>query len=158
MLDVGCGEGHCVKFFASEGVTAIGFDGLEVELVAAPSFPSCYTTSGVGPFVKPVDLVHCCEVVEHIDERYVDNVIATLASGNVIAMTHAIPGQGGYHHVNCQTASYWIKRLEALGYTFLQAETQAAKARISESGAWSFEPFFNQVSFFWGVRCKEARL
>ena len=137
MLDVGCGEGHCVKFFASEGLMAVGFDGLEANVERAVA-PILLHDLRIGPFVKPVDLVHCCEVVEHIDERYVDNVIATLANGNVIAMTHALPGQDGYHHVNCQSASYWIKRLEVLGYTFLPAETQAAKAKISESDAWSY--------------------
>jgi hypothetical protein len=126
-LDVGCGEGHCVKFFASHGLTAWGFDGLMANLERAGTPILLYDFRG-RPFVKPVDLVHCCEVVEHIDEHYVDNVIATLANGNVIGMTHALPGQDGYHHVNCQPAWYWIRRREAHGYTFLPAETQVAKS------------------------------
>lgn len=28
ILDVGCGEGHCVKFFLDAGLKATGFDGL----------------------------------------------------------------------------------------------------------------------------------
>ena len=66
------------------------------------------------------------------------NVVRTLANGRVIAMTHAVPGQGGYHHVNCQPSAYWIEKLEAIGYKFLPEETEEAKIRIAESGAWSY--------------------
>ena len=49
-------------------------------------------------------------------------------------MTHALPGQGGYHHVNCQPASYWVQRIEALGYTLRRDMTEAGKARITAAG------------------------
>jgi hypothetical protein len=28
MLDAGCGEGHCVRYFSDGGIRAAGFDGL----------------------------------------------------------------------------------------------------------------------------------
>ena len=33
-------------------------------------------------------------------------------------MTHAVPGQDGYHHVNCQLSNYWIEKVEKLGYRY----------------------------------------
>ena len=33
-------------------------------------------------------------------------------------MTHAVPGQEGYHHVNCQLSEYWIKKLQSIGFEY----------------------------------------
>jgi hypothetical protein len=137
MLDVGCGEGHCVEYFARLGVLAMGFDGLQRNIDHA-RIPIILHDLRLAPFILPVDLVHCCEVVEHIDEQYLPHLLSTLANGRVIALTHALPGQGGYHHVNCQPASYWIEKIEASGYTLRPRETEEAKRRISSSGHWTY--------------------
>jgi SAM-dependent methyltransferase len=137
MLDVGCGEGHCLRHVAGLGVHAVGFDGLAANVDRAVA-PMLLHDLRDGPFVLPVDLVHCCEVVEHIEERYLANVLRTLANGRVIAMTHALPGQGGYHHVNCRPASYWVQRIEALGYAFRPDVTDAGKDRITAAGTWTY--------------------
>jgi hypothetical protein len=31
-------------------------------------------------------------------------------------MTHALPGQPGHHHVNCQPSRYWVQRLKGIGF------------------------------------------
>jgi SAM-dependent methyltransferase len=137
LLDVGCGEGHCVQYFAASGIRAVGFDGLRRNVECAV-VPIVLHDLRDAPFHLPVDLVHCCEVVEHIAERYLPNLLPTLANGRVIAMTHAVPGQTGYHHVNCQPTRYWIDKIEAMGYAFLPRETLAAKARILQAGHWTY--------------------
>jgi SAM-dependent methyltransferase len=137
MLDVGCGEGHCLRHCAGLGIRAVGFDGLPANIERAVA-PVLLHDLRDGPFVLPVDLVHCCEVVEHVEERYVANVLRTLANGRVIAMTHALPGQRGYHHVNCQPPSYWVQRIEALGYALRRDITEAGKARITAAGTWTY--------------------
>lgn len=71
-----------------------------------------------------VDLVTCVEVVEHIDPAHVDNLIATLTSGNLLLMTHALPGTNGEFHVNEQPSSYWIEKLNAVGFGLLMQDTQ----------------------------------
>jgi len=91
-----------------------------------------------GPFITSVDLVLCCEVVEHIEEAYLDNVLRTLANGRVIAMTHAFPGQEGYHHVNCQSPDYWIEKLRLHGYEFLPEITEEGNNAIKDSGKWTY--------------------
>jgi 2-polyprenyl-3-methyl-5-hydroxy-6-metoxy-1,4-benzoquinol methylase len=137
VLDIGCGEGHCVKYFLDAGVEAAGIDGLSSNLDRAVA-PVTLHDIRSGPFTMPVDLVHCCEVVEHIEEQYLAELVGTLSNGRVIAMTHALPGQGGYHHVNCQPSSYWIEKLEGAGYRFLPQETEEGKSRIRESGTWTY--------------------
>jgi SAM-dependent methyltransferase len=137
VLDLGCGEGHCVRYFNEAGVKAIGVDGLKQNIERAVA-PIELHDLRHGPYTLPVDLVHCCEVVEHIDAIYLDNLLRTLANGAVIAMTHALPGQPGHHHVNCQSADYWIGKLEALGYEFLKRQTQAGKDRIAATGSWTY--------------------
>ena len=137
VLDVGCGEGHCVRYFADRGVRAYGFDGLRSNVQRAV-VPIAWHDLRSGAWQMPVDLVHCCEVVEHIDQAYLPNLLRTLANGRVIAMTHGMPGQTGYHHVNCQPSVYWIERLERLGYRFLADATAEGKARIAASGTWTY--------------------
>ncbi len=119
VLDVGCGEGHAVKFFSRLGIAAFGIDGLRINIDRAVH-PIALHDLLSGPFYMPVDLVWSCEVAEHIEESKVDNFLDTLSNGKVIAMTHAVPGQGGHHHVNEQPASYWIEKLRSRGYIFHQ--------------------------------------
>ena len=115
VLDVGCGEGHNVNYFYKLGVVAHGIDGLRVNLERA-IFPIAWHDLTTAPYYMPVDMVVCIEVVEHIEEQYVSNLLDTLTNGRVICMTHAMPGQDGHHHVNCQPDEYWINHLEARGY------------------------------------------
>jgi cyclopropane fatty-acyl-phospholipid synthase-like methyltransferase len=115
MLDVGCGEGHSVLFFHRNGVRAHGIDGLRTNVLRAVT-PIALHDILTGPYFMPVDLVWSCEVAEHIDPAKVDNYLDTLANGRVIAMTHALPGQGGHHHVNCQPKEYWIEHITRRGY------------------------------------------
>lgn len=137
LLDVGCGEGHCVRYCAGLGIRATGFDGLRANVKRAVA-PIELHDLRIAPFICPVDLVHCCEVVEHIEERYLPYLLQTFANGRIIAMTHAQPGQGGHHHVNCRPSSYWIEQVEAYGYRFLTDETEAGKAAITASGTWTY--------------------
>lgn len=115
MLDVGCGEGHALQYFRRHGVIAHGIDGLYANLKAA-RHPFAIHDLTKSPYVYPCDLVHCVEVVEHIEEAYVDNLLTTLTNAPIVIMTHGVPGQPGYHHVNLQPAEYWIEHFAARGY------------------------------------------
>jgi len=126
VLDVGCGEGHAVKFFRRLGVVAMGLDGLRQNVLAAVTPILLHDLTG-GPFVStPVDLVWSCEVAEHISPDFVDHYLDTLANGKIVAMTHAVPGQDGHHHVNCQHEGYWIERMAQRGYA-LSGENEALR-------------------------------
>lgn len=129
MLDVGCGEGHAVRFFAKHGVHSHGIDGL-LSNVQRAVYPIALHDLLSGPYIMPVDLVWSCEVTEHIIPEKVDYFLETLANGKVVAMTHAQPGQAGYHHVNCQPDDYWISAMARYGYTL--ARTQPIFRQIAE--------------------------
>jgi hypothetical protein len=82
-----------------------------------------------------VDLVHCQEVVEHIEEKYIDNLLKSLACGKYIVMTNALPNQGGYHHVNEQTTEYWIEHLRKRNYEVLIEDSNRVRALAAKDGA-----------------------
>lgn len=115
MLDVGCGEGHAVHYFRQQNVIAHGIDGLKRNVDRAVTRIALHDLTVVR-YYMPVDLVWSCEVAEHISPDKVDTYINTLSNGNIIAMTHALPGQIGHHHVTCQPAEYWIDKMRGVGY------------------------------------------
>lgn len=115
MLDVRCGEGHAVLFFARHGVHAHGIDGL-IKNVERSVVPVALHDLLERPYVMPVDFVWSCEVAEHIAPDKVDNYLDTLANGQIVAMTHVVPGQEGHDHVNCQPSEYWIEGMRLRGY------------------------------------------
>ncbi len=88
-----------------------------------------------GPVVTSVDLVHCQEVVEHIEEKYLDNLLSSLLCGKFIVMTHALPGQDGYHHVNCQPPEYWIEHLQMRRCSLLEADSMRVRSLAEKDGA-----------------------
>ena len=115
LLEIGAGEGHALSFFHRLGVIAHGIDGLDRNVRNA-KFPIALHDIAKGPYVFPCDMTYCVEVVEHIEEAYVDNLVTTLANAPVIVMTHGLPGQLGHHHVNNQPQEYWVDKLEQRGY------------------------------------------
>jgi hypothetical protein len=88
-----------------------------------------------GEVFTRVDLVYCQEVVEHIDEKDLGNDLNSFASGKYVLMTHALPGQGGYHHVNCQPSDYWIDHLSERGFRLLAEDTHRISVLAQRDGA-----------------------
>lgn len=123
MLDVGSGLGYCATYFHRKGIAAIAIDGLVYNYTNAIYPTICHDLID-SPFLIKVDLVHCVEVVEHIDPIHVDNVIRTLTRGKFTVMSHAVPGQNGHHHVNCQEDDYWIKLMHTKGSSLLDIDTE----------------------------------
>ena len=123
MLDVGCGCGYSTKYFIDKGVESLGVEGyipaITNSLVKDNLEIHDYTL-GVFVPLKRYDLAWCCEFVEHVEEKYVDNFMKTFDMCDVVAMTHGVPDQPGYHHVNCQEAEYWIKKLEEYDFEYLE--------------------------------------
>lgn len=132
VIDVGCGDGVAVRHF--EGLIApltihrrpsvIGIDGCQQESSNIHQWD--YTTGPLGYRIE-FDLCWSCEFVEHVEERYVPNFLATFACAKHVLMTHAVPGQAGHHHVNLRPPDYWIGVMAAIGYSFDRALTSSAR-------------------------------
>ena len=123
MLDVGGGLGYCANFFFKRGIKTVSMDGLDKNIKNA-FYPTIKWDLLNGPFITSVDLVHCQEVVEHLEEKYVQNLIETFKSGRYICMTHADINQPGEHHVNCQPTEYWIQIMENNNCYLLEEDTK----------------------------------
>ncbi len=115
MLDIGCGVGKNARWFHDRGLTAHGVEGFpeylrHTVLPEGATFAHDYTT---GPFVpaREYDLGWSSEFVEHVEAQYVPNFMATFDKCRFVCLTHATPGQGGYHHVNEQPSAYWIEKM-----------------------------------------------
>ena len=118
VADIGCGKGYAARYFDQRGLYAIGVEG-DKETIRNAVFrriiKNDYTkSSAFGD--EQFDLIWSCEFVEHVEEQYIDNFLNDFRKGKYIAMTHAIPGQSGDHHVNCQLAQYWIDRMKDIEF------------------------------------------
>jgi SAM-dependent methyltransferase len=123
MTDLGSGQGHTSQWFKEKGVEVTAVEGLEFN-VKNSVVPAILHDLTVAPFEQDTDLVLCVEVVEHIEEIYLEFLLTSLCQGKILFMTHAVPGQPGYHHVNCRDSEYWIDHISRKGYNLLEKESQ----------------------------------
>lgn len=134
MIDVGCGPPGMVYYAALRGVKAVGVDG-------DPTVAHCshvvieHDYARKPLYVGEFDLGWSVEFVEHVEERFVPNVMETFRGCRVVFLTAAVPGQPGYHHVNCQPREYWVEQFRRFGFE-LDAEATEGTRRHStmESG------------------------
>mgnify|MGYP001026546385 FL=1 len=126
VLDLGGGFGFATKWFLDQGVECTLMDGLEYNVVngVVPENGFVHDLEHGPVEFKEVDLVICIEVVEHIKKQYLDNLLQSLALGKYVLMTHAVPGQAGWHHVNCQSSKYWLDHMAKFGYTTIEDHQQ----------------------------------
>jgi SAM-dependent methyltransferase len=127
LLDVGCGEGHALKYFRDKGCKVTGVDGVQqndsdivtLDFTVRPWWETSRTD---------FDLVWSCEFVEHVEEQFIPNFLPAFQCGKLVLMTHADLGQGGYHHVNCRSAEYWKGLMAGVGYDYAEGLTKFTRS------------------------------
>jgi SAM-dependent methyltransferase len=137
VIDVGCGEGYSTKYFYDNGCEVLGIEGginaINNSIIKEKIICHDYTES---PFIpsKIYDAVWCCEFVEHVMEEFIENFLITFDYAKNIFLTHAVPGQNGYHHVNEQNSDYWISKIEKRGFKF--NENVSLELRNTSKALW----------------------
>lgn len=122
MLDIGCGPGGMVELALDKGLDVQGVDGDDkVDRTEKASKVITIHDFATGPWIpnRKFDLGWCVEFVEHVDVEFMPNFIETFKSCKYVAMTHALPGQPGHHHVNCKPFEYWLGVMEYNGFKVL---------------------------------------
>lgn len=128
MVDIGCGPAGMVELARSKGLEVLGVDG---DFVVERSVDDVVIHDyQKAPYVpeKNYDLAWSVEFVEHIEEGYIRNFVATMDKCKYVLMTHALPGQPGHHHVNCQPIEYWVHVMNAFGFTIDEEHTNKIRA------------------------------
>ena len=121
VVDVGCGAGHSLKYFIDKNIEGLGIEGFVSAIENSPVKSYIKTHDYISsPYIleKVYDLAWCCEFVEHVEEKYSDNFMKTFENCKIVAMTHAMPNQPGFHHVNCQLPQYWINKFKDLNFSY----------------------------------------
>lgn len=128
LLDIGCGPAEQLSVAKKLGYsTAIGIDG-DAKMRKENVIIHDYTT---GEYVTKsnFDLAWSCEFVEHVEERFVCNFMASFKKCDYVALTHAPPNTPGHHHVNCNTPEYWINIFKGNGFEFQEELTKEARKK-----------------------------
>lgn len=134
VLDIGSGRGHAAKWFHDQGLASFAIEGMEENCRLAVHPTTCIDLTE-KTFSIDVDMVNCIEVVEHIEEKYLDNLLTALCSGRFIFMTHGRPKQRGHHHVNNQPTRYWIDHLAKRKFHLLEDDSNEIKRLARADGA-----------------------
>src|SRR4051794_28051900 len=92
---------------------------------------------------RAVSFFHRLGVIAHGIEGLRLNVRRALANAAVVAMTHAVPGQAGHHHVDCQPPGYWIERMRLRSYRL-----DPAPATYRQVAATDPMNFFQQTVWY----------
>lgn len=136
VVDVGCGFGFHSKYFSEIlGLETLSIEGSEkiVELSVVPGLIKHHDyRTGPCTLDKTYDLCWSVEFVEHVEEKFVENFISTFKCCRYLLMTHALPGQGGHHHVNEKNQDYWINLLKSHNFEFDLEMTENCRKIASE--------------------------
>lgn len=137
IVDVGCGAAYTTKWFKDRVGDVLGVEGDPVAWSQRKTDNVVlhdYTRAAFDP-CRTFDLGWTAEFVEHVEERYMPNWMATLRRCRFVAMTFAVPGQGGHHHVNERPEAYWIDKFAEQGFENVPEETARMRA-TSKGEAW----------------------
>jgi hypothetical protein len=141
VIDLGAGVGQYGQYFkahpsADGAVQYRGYDGAENAEEYTNGFLQWADLSWETD-IEPAEWVMSFEVGEHIDRKFEGEFIRNLHRCNTqgIVYSWALPGQGGFHHINLRSAEYLRGEFEKLGYV---EDIEASKKLREVSNAYWF--------------------
>jgi hypothetical protein len=153
LIDFGCGMGDYLKKLTNEGFTNLhGFEG-EVRN-GSPEFVKKWDLT--VPFIEYENYNNLkinsynsisLEVGEHIPKKYESIFLKNITSltSNKLILSWAVIGQSGHGHVNCMNNDEVIKKLNNLGFDYLEDDSISARNSVSNNIApW----FLNTILIF----------
>jgi SAM-dependent methyltransferase len=122
VLDIGCGVGtwlRAIRDYVPDAIV-VGVDHPDVPsdllMISSEEYVAMDLSDGID-LGRTFDLAISLEFLEHVDKRYTETLINSLAKhSNTILFSAAIPGQGGTHHVNENWPAYWIDEFRKKDY------------------------------------------
>jgi SAM-dependent methyltransferase len=120
LLDLGCGAGYVVEYFAGR-IPTMGVDGSRAVLAVQSETARGRTVVAdlTGPpctCVRWFEFMVSIEVAEHIPPEKESAFLAWFQWADRVLLTAAPPGQGGRHHVNERPHEHWIARFAEMGF------------------------------------------
>jgi hypothetical protein len=106
-----------------------GLDVAEFDLRASCDLPAV-----------PYNLAVCCEVAEHLESQYADELVRKLTkAAPIVYLTAAEPdGAPGLFHVNEQENEYWVTLMQKYGYVLDHELTSNARSAFSNTPVISY--------------------
>lgn len=130
-LDIGCGPGGMLELATARGMVAEGIDADPTLDYSGLSVIQHDFTLGPVNVRQAFDLGWCVEVLEHVEERFLPNLWSAFVVCKRLWITHALPGQHGWHHVNCRPPEYWRAVLAGWGFAVNDQVTRRIRAASS---------------------------
>ena len=153
MLDLGCGYGHTMEWFAKLLVKVQGVEGdaaaLTTHLTPGSVIAHDYTTGPAPLSDARFDLGWAAEFIEHVEERFIPHYMTDLQRCRVVCVTHAEPGQAGHHHVTLQPDDWWVSKFAEYNLTFNATETALLRLTDRWKAGWGRRTLmvFNNAAF-----------
>jgi len=137
VLDLGCGPGYMIARLTSHVKTVAGVDGSRETGIFAPA--EVRDKIVIRDLTAPLrlgsyDLVICTEVAEHLPAAHADTLVDSICANALryVFFTAALPGQGGYGHINEQPHEYWITRFRERSFTLDESRTNKLRGDLLE--------------------------
>jgi hypothetical protein len=153
-IDIGCGLGRQVELGLDLGIKSIGIDGdftLKYEdmknWVSPVNILIHDFTTGKPEIKENFDLGSSVEFLEHIEEKYLDNVFSVYNKCKYVFVASAGEGQPGHHHVNCQNDSYWIDKFKEYNFNLSSLHTDRLRLHSTLNATKERGLFFINMEF-----------
>lgn len=117
-MDLGCGYGRYVRYLKWRGFHCQGYDGHPETVERSGGDASVMDIAVPITNLDRVPAVISLEVGEHIPGEYEETYLSNLAGlcSNLLIISWALPGQGGYGHVNCRSNEYVTNQMNLRGF------------------------------------------